>query len=456
MFNKILIANRGEIAVRIIRLCKEMGIPTVAVFSEADRHALHTQLADEAVCIGPNKAADSYLNIQNILSAACNLKAEAIHPGFGFLAENSTFASMCKECNITFIGPDSETIDLMGNKANARKLMQSAGVPVIPGSEGLIESTDEAIVLANSYGYPVMVKATAGGGGKGIRICNNDEELVKNFSQAKAEAKAAFGDDGVYMEKMLINARHIEVQIIADNFGNTVHLGERDCSLQRKNQKMIEEAPSVALDNKLRDELCNAAVKAAKAANYKNAGTIEFLFAQGKFYFMEMNTRIQVEHPVTEMLTGIDIVKEQINIAAGNKLSFNQKEVTFSGHSIECRINAEDCQRGFAPSPGRIEYLYMPCGGIGLRVDSAIYAGADIPPFYDSMLAKVIVKGDTRQEAISKMKRALSELVITGVETNVEFHLEILNNIKYNSGEFDTKFIEREMATVLNSDMANF
>ncbi len=445
MFNKILIANRGEIAVRIIRACKEMGIATVAVFSEADRHALHVQMADEAVCIGPGKAANSYLNMQNILSATCKLGAQAIHPGFGFLAENATFAAMCRECNITFIGPDAETIDLMGNKANARALMIKAGVPVIPGSEGLLETPEEAAALAEEFGYPVMVKATAGGGGKGIRMCNNKEELIKNFTAAKTEAKAAFGDDGVYMEKMLINARHIEVQILGDAFGHVIHLGERDCSLQRRNQKVLEEAPCASIDDQTRQALGEAAVRAAKAANYQNAGTIEFLYKDGKFYFMEMNTRIQVEHPVTEMVTGIDIVQAQIAIAAGQPLTVQQQDVQMNGFALECRINAENPAKDFAPSPGRIDYLFLPSGCLGLRLDSAVYAGYTIPPYYDSMLAKVITHGRTRQEAITKMKRALSELVIEGIDTNVDFQMEILNHPDYLEGRFDTGFIGREL-----------
>ncbi len=445
MFNKILIANRGEIAVRIIRACKEMGISTVAVFSEADRNALHTQLADEAVCIGGNRATESYLNMQNIISAACNTKAQAIHPGFGFLAENSVFAEMCSECNIKFIGPDPKTIDLMGNKSNARKLMIKAKVPVIPGSEGTISTVKEAKKVAADFGYPVMVKASAGGGGKGIRIVENEDEMEKQFLAAKTEAKAGFGDDNVYIEKMIINARHIEVQVLGDDFGNIIHLGERDCSLQRRNQKVLEEAPSVVISDEKRNEIGKAAVMAAKAANYKNAGTIEFLYKDDKFYFMEMNTRVQVEHPITEMITGIDIVKEQIRIAYGLKISYSQKSVKFSGHSIECRINAENPDNNFSPSPGMINYLFLPAGGLGLRVDSAVYAGYTIPPFYDSMIAKVITKGSTREEAISKMKRALSELIIKGIDTNIDFQMDILNNSDFVKGEYDTGFIAREI-----------
>ncbi len=444
MFNKILIANRGEIAVRIIRACRELGISTVAVFSEADRDALHTQLADEAICIGPAKSSASYLNMANILSAACITKAQAIHPGFGFLSENSVFASMCEECNIKFIGPNSKTIELMGNKSNARKLMIEAGVPVTPGSDGVIESVEKAFEFADKFGYPVMIKAASGGGGKGIRIVRKREELEESFITAKNEAKANFGDDSVYMEKLIENARHIEVQILADEYGNVVHLGERDCSLQRRNQKVLEESPSVAIDEKTRENLGETAVRAARAADYKNAGTIEFLYSgDGQFYFMEMNTRIQVEHPVTEMVTDIDLIKEQLKIASGEPLSFEQKDIRISGHSIECRINAEDPDNNFAPSPGKISYLFMPGGGNGLRVDSAVYAGYTIPPYYDSMIAKVITKGKDRNEAIAKMKRALDEFIIEGTKTNVDFQIELLNNEMYRKGEFDTSFISK-------------
>ncbi len=446
MFNKILIANRGEIAVRIIRACREMGISTVAVYSEADKNALHTQLADEAVCIGGNKSATSYLNMNNIISAACLTGANAIHPGFGFLSENAKFADMCKECNIKFIGPDAKTIDLMGNKANARKLMIEAGVPVTPGSDGVVESVEKAKELAKEFGYPVMIKASAGGGGRGIRIVREEKDLEEAYNSAKSEAKVAFGDDSIYMEKVIENARHIEVQVLADEHGNAIHLGERDCSLQRRNQKVLEEAPSVALDEETRKAMGEAAIRAVKASNYKNAGTIEFLYGKdNKFYFMEMNTRIQVEHPVTEMITDIDIVKEQIRIAYGKKLKYTQEDVTFSGHSIECRINAEDPYNNFAPSPGKIDYLFLPSGGNGLRVDSAVYAGYTIPSFYDSMIAKVITKGKTREEAIQKMKRALNEFVIEGIKTNIDFHMELLENEDYLKGDFDTSFIANKI-----------
>lgn len=446
MFNKILIANRGEIAVRIIRACRELGIATVAVFSEPDREALHTQLADEAICIGPAKSSDSYLNMQNIISAAVLTKAQAIHPGYGFLSENSTFAAMCEECNIKFIGPDPETIDKMGNKSNARELMISAGVPVIPGSDGVVENIEKAYETAERLGYPVMVKASAGGGGRGIRIVRKKEDLAEAYETAKSETKSAFGDDTMYMEKVIENARHIEIQILGDNFGNVIHLGERDCSLQRRNQKVLEEAPSPALSDEIRKKMGEAAVKAAKFVGYKSAGTIEFLYDKNhNFYFMEMNTRVQVEHPITEMITGIDIVKEQIRIAAGERLQYSQKDVQIKGHAIECRINAENPEKNFTPSPGTIDYLLMPGGGIGVRVDSAVYAGYKIPPYYDSMIAKVITCGRTRSEAIAKMYRALYEFVIEGVETNIDFQETILFNEKYIEGEFDTSFIANEI-----------
>ncbi|MBT2731344.1 acetyl-CoA carboxylase biotin carboxylase subunit [Carnobacterium sp. ISL-102] len=443
MFKKILIANRGEIAVRIIRACREMGIQTVAVYSEADRDALHMQLADEAICIGPAKATDSYLNMQSILSAAVVTNAQAIHPGFGFLSENSTFATMCKEMNVTFIGPDAVTIDQMGNKANARALMIEANVPVIPGSEGFITDTNEAKQLADRLGYPVMVKAAAGGGGKGMRKVLRSEELVTAFNNAKNEAKAAFGDDQMYMEKIIEHARHIEVQLLGDHYGNVIHLGERDCSLQRNNQKVIEESPSVAINEEQRKKLGETAVRAAKSVGYKNAGTIEFLLDQnGEFYFMEMNTRIQVEHPVTEMATEIDIVKEQLLIASGAELSIKQSDVRLTGHTIECRINAENPAFNFAPSPGTIQYLMMPSGGNGLRVDSAMFAGADIPPYYDAMIAKIITKGADRTEAIAKMQRALGEMVIDGIISNQFFQEDLLMDKRFVNGEYDTSFLQ--------------
>ena len=446
MFSKILIANRGEIAVRIIRACREMGIKTVAVFSEPDREALHTQLADEAVCIGPAKSKESYLNMQNIISAAVVTKAQAIHPGFGFLAENSVFAGMCEECNIKFIGPKAGVIDSMGNKSNARKLMIEAGVPVIPGSDGVIDTLEKAKETAGRLGYPVMVKASAGGGGKGIRIVRREEDLEKAYESAKSETKAAFGDDTMYMEKVIENARHIEIQILGDEVGHVIHLGERDCSIQRRNQKVLEEAPSPALDENVRNAMGEAAVKAAKAVGYESAGTIEFLYDKnGNFYFMEMNTRIQVEHPVTEMVTGIDIVKEQIKIAAGEHLQIKQNDVKIKGHAIECRINAENPDKNFAPSPGEIDYMLVPGGGMGVRIDSAVYPKCKILPYYDSMIAKVITYGNTRQEAIEKMRRCLYEFVIEGVDTNIEFQEKILTNSKYQAGTFDTGFIADEI-----------
>ena len=444
MFDKILIANRGEIAVRIIRACREMGIKTVAVFSEPDREALHTQLADEAVCIGSAKVGDSYLDMNNIISAAVEKRAQAIHPGFGFLSEISMFAGVCKDCNIKFIGPKGSVIDALGNKANARQMMINAGVPVIPGSDGVIANVDGAYKMADKLGYPVIVKASAGGGGKGIRIVRKKEDLKEAFLSAQSETKAAFGDDSMYMEKLIEGARHVEVQILGDSFGNVIHLGERDCSLQRKNQKVLEETPCEVLSEATRAKICESAVKAAKAAGYENAGTIEFLYDEDsdKYYFMEMNTRVQVEHPITEMVTGVDIVKEQIRIAAGEKLSYRQDDIRISGHAIECRINAENPSRNFAPCPGMIDYLLMPSGGIGLRVDSAIYQGYEIPPYYDSMLAKVIVHGKDREEAIAKMKRALYEFVIEGVDTNIEYQNKILNNKKFEKCQYNTSFLE--------------
>lgn len=445
MFNKVLIANRGEIAVRVIRACREMGIPTVAVYSEADKEALHTQLADQSVCIGPAQGKDSYLNITNILSACVLTGADAIHPGFGFLSENSKFAKMCKECNIKFIGPDYTSIELMGNKAHAREVMKKANVPVVPGFEGIIENEEHALQIGTEIGYPVMIKAAAGGGGKGIRIAFNEDEFRKGYNTAKAEAKACFGDDTLYIEKFIQNPRHIEFQILADSFGNTIHLNERECSLQRKNQKVLEEAPSTLLSEDLRREMGEVAKRASSAANYENAGTIEFLVDKDyKFYFMEMNTRIQVEHPVTEMITGIDIVKEQLKIASGQKLSITQDDVKIKGHSIECRINAEDPEKDFAPCPGTITELYVP-GGRGVRLDSAIYGGYKIPPYYDSMLAKLISYGDNRDDAIKIMKRALNEFAIGGVKTNISFQHSLLEMEEVIKGEYDTSFLAKKM-----------
>ena len=444
MIRKVLIANRGEIAVRIIRTLKELGIKTVAIYSEADKDAMHTQLADEAICVGKPKSKDSYLNVSNIISAAVITKCNAIHPGFGFLSENTEFAGICEECNIKFIGPSSKTIGTMGDKSRARELMKNANVPIIPGSNGIIKDIEEAYVEAENLGYPIMVKAALGGGGKGIRIVHKKEELEKAYYTAKAEAKANFGDDTIYIEKFIENPRHIEFQILADEHGNVVHLGERDCTVQRKNQKVLEEAPSIVLNEKLRDEMGMAAVRAAKAVNYVNAGTIEFLVDKyGKFYFMEMNTRIQVEHPITEMITSIDIVKEQIKIANGEKLSFTQDDVEIKGHAIECRINAENPSKGFIPSPGKIEFLNIP-GGNGIRVDSAVFSGYTIPPTYDSMIAKLIAYGKDREEAINKMLRALEEFVIDGIDSNIDFQIDILNNENFRLGNYDTSFISKE------------
>lgn len=443
MFSKVLIANRGEIAVRIIRACRELGIQTVAVYSEADQEALHTQLADEAICIGPAKATDSYLNVQAVLSAAIVTNAEAIHPGFGFLSENSQFASMCEECNITFIGPKAETIDAMGNKINARQLMQKAKVPVIPGSDGVIDSVEEALTIAEEIGYPVMLKAAAGGGGKGIRKVLSKEELPKHFTSAQQEAKAAFGNDDMYLEKIIYPARHIEVQILGDQYGHVIHLGERDCSLQRNNQKVLEESPSIAISEEKRQMLGETAVRSAQAVHYENAGTIEFLMdPAGDFYFMEMNTRIQVEHPVTEMVTGIDLVKAQLEIASGEPLGYTQEDVTMTGHAIECRINAENPAFNFAPSPGKIQNLLLPSGGMGLRVDSAMYSGYSIPPYYDSMIAKVIVHGENRFDALMKMQRALNEIVTEGIITNAEFQLDLITHDNVLTGDYDTSFLQ--------------
>lgn len=444
MIRKVLIANRGEIAVRIIRACKELGIKTVAIYSEADKDALHTQLADEAICVGKPRSKDSYLNISNIISAAVITKCNAIHPGFGFLSENDEFASICEECNIKFIGPRSETLSLMGDKARAREIMKGADVPVIPGSDGLVNSIEDAYKEAKRIGYPVMIKAALGGGGKGIRIVYNEEELENAYFTAKSEAKTNFGDDSMYIEKFIENPRHIEFQILGDEFGNIIHLGERDCTIQRKNQKVLEEAPSPILNEDLRREMGRVAVNAAKAVNYVNAGTIEFLVDKyNNFYFMEMNTRIQVEHPITEMVSSIDIVKEQINIANGDRLSISQEDVEIKGHAIECRINAENPYKGFIPSPGKIKLLNLP-GGNGIRVDTAVYQGYNIPPTYDSMIAKLISYGKTREEAINKMLRALEEFVVDGIDSNIEFQIEILNNGKFRLGNYDTSFISKE------------
>ena len=443
MFRKILIANRGEIAVRIIRAARELGIETVTVYSTADKEALHTLLADEAVCIGPAKSTESYLNMNAVLSAAVLTGSEAIHPGFGFLSENSKFATMCEEVGIKFIGPSGSVMDMMGDKINARAQMIKAGVPVIPGSDGEVHTAEEALEVADRIGYPVMLKASAGGGGKGIRKVERAEDLVPAFESASTEAKAAFGNGAMYLERVIYPARHIEVQILADQFGHVVHLGERDCSLQRNNQKVLEESPSVAIGKTIRDQIGSAAVRAAESVGYENAGTIEFLYDEGKgeFYFMEMNTRVQVEHPVTEFVTGIDIVKEQIKIAAGQELSVRQEDIQISGHAIECRINAENPAFNFAPSPGKITNLYLPSGGVGLRVDSAVYPGYTIPPYYDSMIAKIIVHGENRFDALMKMQRALYELEIDGVMTNSDFQLDLISDSNVIAGDYDTAFL---------------
>lgn len=444
MFRKILIANRGEIAVRIIRACREMDIETVAVYSEADKDALHVMLADEAVCIGPARSKDSYLNMQNIISATVLTGATAIHPGFGFFAENSAFAKMCEDCNITFIGPKAETIDLLGNKSKARESMMKAGVPVIPGSNEDLEDLDQAKDLAARLGYPVMIKASAGGGGKGMRAVYREEELEGAISSARAEAKAAFADNRIYIEKLISNAKHIEFQILADQYGKVVHLGERDCSAQIRNQKVMEESPCPSISKELRKAMGDVAAESAKAAGYVNAGTVEFLLdSQNNYYFMEMNTRIQVEHPITEMVTGIDIVKEQIRIAAGEKLSFGQEDIKIKGHAIECRINAENPDRNFMPCPGTIENVLFP-GGFGIRIDTAIYPGYTVPSSYDSMLAKVIAYGTDRNEALKKMKSALSEFIIDGIDSNIDFQYELLQRPEIKSGDYHTGVLKCE------------
>ncbi|MEG7844868.1 acetyl-CoA carboxylase biotin carboxylase subunit [Bacillus mobilis] len=443
MIKKVLIANRGEIAVRIIRACKEMDIETVAIYSEADKESLHVQIADEAYCVGPTISKESYLNLTNIISVAKLTGCDAIHPGYGFLAENADFAQLCRECNLIFIGPSPEAISKMGTKDVARDTMKEAGVPIVPGSQGIIKNTEEAIELANQIGYPVIIKATAGGGGKGIRVARHEEELVKGIQITQQEASTAFGNPGVYLEKYVEDFRHVEIQIMADTHGNAIHLGERDCTIQRRLQKLLEESPSPALDENVRKQMGEAAVKAAVAVDYTGAGTVEFIYEYRtkSFYFMEMNTRIQVEHPVTEMVTGMDLIKEQIRVASGEKLSLQQEEVQFNGWAIECRINAENPAKKFMPSPGKVE-MYLPPGGFGIRVDSAVYPGYSIPPFYDSMVAKLIVHGKTREEAIAKMKRALSEFVIEGVHTTIPFHLQLLDHPDFVKGEFNTKFLE--------------
>lgn len=450
MFQKILIANRGEIALRIIRACRELGIKSVAVFSEADRDSLHTMLADEAICIGPAPSTKSYLDMSRILSAALAIGADAIHPGFGFLSENAKFAKHCDECNIKFIGPSSNIISMMGDKAAARNTMIRAGVPVVPGMEGAVVDVEEAEKIAQEIGFPLMIKAAAGGGGKGMRISYGIEDFREKFITAQQESIKGFSDDSMYMEKYIEKPKHIEFQILADEHGNVVHLGERDCSIQRRHQKVIEEAPSIAIDEKLRKSMGEAAIKAAKACSYVNAGTIEFLLDKDKnFYFMEMNTRIQVEHPVTELVTGVDLIKAQINIAAGKPLGLKQEDIVIRGHAIECRINAENPKFNFRPSPGTIKNLHL-ANGNGVRVDSHIYVGYKIPPNYDSMLLKLIVYAKDRDEAIAKMRSALGEMVIEGVDTNIDFDYEIINHEAYKNGDTDTHFIETHFRQYLS------
>ncbi|WP_368503853.1 acetyl-CoA carboxylase biotin carboxylase subunit [Alkalihalophilus sp. As8PL] len=443
MIKKLLIANRGEIAVRIIRAAREMDIETVAIYSEADKDALHVRLADEAYCIGPTPSNKSYLNFTNIMSVATLTESDAIHPGYGFLAENADFAEICAACKVIFVGPSPQAINKMGTKDVARDTMEQAGVPIVPGSDGIVEDAQAGMKVADEIGFPVIIKATAGGGGKGIRVARTPEELKKGMNITQQEAATAFGNPGVYIEKYIEDFRHVEIQVLADNHGNVVHLGERDCSIQRRLQKLLEETPSPAISPEKRAEMGEAAVAAAKAVNYSGAGTVEFIYDHntGEFYFMEMNTRIQVEHPVTEMVTGVDLIKEQIRVASGEKLSFTQEEVTFNGWSIECRINAENPSKNFMPSPGKIT-SYLAPGGLGVRIDSAVYPGYVISPFYDSMVAKVITYGATREEAIGRMKRALAEFEIEGVETTIPFHLKLLNHETFVSGDFNTKFLE--------------
>lgn len=445
MFKKVLIANRGEIAVRIIRACKELKIATVAIFSEADRDSLHVRLADEAVCVGPGPSKESYLNMPNIISSAIITGADAIHPGYGYFSEQPSFAEACEACNLKFIGPKPGSIELMGDKARAKETAAKAGVPVIPGSKGTIQSEQEAFKTASRMGYPVRLKATAGGGGRGIRVVQNEDELAGAIRVATAEAESAFGNGQLYMEKDIEDPRHVEIQVLCDEHGHCVHLGERECSVQRRNQKLIEEAPSAAVTPAIRNKMGESAVRLAKAVGYSNAGTIEFLLDKnGDFYFMEMNTRVQVEHPVTEYVTGVDIVKEQLLIASGEKLNLAQKDIKLDGHSIECRIIAEDPANGFSPSVGRIEHLVLP-GGVGVRVDTHIYSGYEIPPYYDAMLAKLIVWAPTRAEAITRMTRALSEFEFEGVKTNIDYQQQILSNAYFRKGELSTAFITRRM-----------
>lgn len=446
MFEKVLVANRGEIALRVIRACQELDIQTVAVYSQADAESLHVKLADEQYCIGPAQSQRSYLHIPALISTAVVTGADAIHPGYGFLSENANFADICKDHRIKFIGPSVYAINSMGDKASARETMKKAGVPCVPGSDGLVESEKEAFRLADEIGYPVIIKATAGGGGRGMRIASDAGQLASAMSAARSEAQAAFGDGGVYIEKYLKPIRHIEIQIMADQFGNVIHLGERDCSVQRRHQKLIEESPSPALSPEMRTQMGDAAVKAAKSIGYEGAGTVEFIWCNNQFYFMEMNTRIQVEHPVTEMITGIDLIKEQIRVAAGEPLSLKQEDVVFRGHAIECRINAEDSDRNFLPSPGRID-AYIAPGGPGVRVDSHCYPGYTIPPYYDSLVSKLIVWGIDRSEAIQRMQRALDEYAITGIKTTIPFHQVVLSHSVFQAGDVSTDFVEKFMTT---------
>ena len=443
MFKKVLIANRGEIAVRVIRACRELGLKTVAVFSTADRTALHAQIADEAVCIGSPATKDSYLNEKAIIAACEITGADAVHPGFGFLSENAAFARNCEKCGITFIGPSPESIEMLGDKAAAKEAMKNAGVPVIPGSDGAVKSIDEAKKLAEEIGFPLMVKASAGGGGRGIRLVERAEDLVTRIEEAQQEAKNYFGDDSIYMEKFIVNPKHIEIQILADKQGNVIHLGERDCSMQRRNQKVLEESPSAIMTPQLRERMGRAAVAAAKVCGYYNAGTIEFLVDDDQnFYFMEMNTRIQVEHPITEFVTGVDLVKAQLKIAAGKSLPYSQADICIKGHSIECRINAESPEHNFRPSPGTINALHIP-GGPGIRIDSSAYQGYTITPYYDSMIAKLIVYAPTREEAIAKMKWALAEFIVEGVDTNIDFQLSLIRDPVFESGKYDIGYLGR-------------
>ncbi|NGP43606.1 acetyl-CoA carboxylase biotin carboxylase subunit [Bacillaceae bacterium SIJ1] len=440
---KLLIANRGEIAVRIIRACKEMDIQTVAVHSIADKDALHVQMADEAYCIGPTPSQQSYLNFTNIMSIATLTSVDAIHPGYGFLAENADFAEICNDCSVTFVGPSAEAISRMGTKDVARETMREAGVPIVPGSKGVLDTVEDAKSVAESIGYPVIIKATAGGGGKGIRVARTEEELIQGYKMTQQEAATAFGNPGVYLEKYIEHFRHVEIQVIADEHGHTVHLGERDCTIQRRLQKLVEETPSPALNEATRQKMGEAAIQAAEAVDYRGAGTVEFIYdvKEDRFYFMEMNTRIQVEHPVTEMVTGFDLIKEQIRVAEGQPLSFSQEDVQLTGHAIECRINAEDPEKNFMPSPGQVTGYLTP-GGPGVRIDSAVYAGYTIPPYYDSMVAKLIVHGKNREEAVQRMRRALSEFVVEGVYTTIPFHLHLMEHPVFKNGHFTTTFLE--------------